>query len=135
MYGPYRVQSVLTTSAKILPYRPLARLIRAQLRRASRLWPTTVQELNKEGLSYAKKLTSCFKLIESKLYLAKNLERPFSVVLHAAVIPRVCPRKASDLNRWQISGAKCYSHDSLAVVRMHNLIVKKKGFSVVNKTY
>ena len=30
VYGPHCVQSVLTTSVKILPYRPPARLIRAK---------------------------------------------------------------------------------------------------------
>lgn len=47
--------------------------------------------------------------------------------------------KCFNLNRWQIYGTKalrllCFSHDSLAVVHMHNLIVKKKDFVVVNRT-
>lgn len=49
------------------------------------LW-LSVQELKYGGSELLRKRTSYLKLIESKLYLEKNLERPFSVVLHTAVI-------------------------------------------------
>lgn len=52
----------------------------------------TVQEI--QGRSeLLEKETSYFKPTKSKLYLAENLERPFSVVLHTAGTPvsgRVC---------------------------------------------
>lgn len=73
--------------------RRLFHIINSVLKRVGMLW-STVQELNKEGL--LEKITSYFTLIENKLYLAKNLERPFSVVLHTAGIPvsgaSLCPR-------------------------------------------